>query len=217
MNIGEALLRPVVGLGTTVWFVTVLAAFAGSTSKPVYSADVSWTNRIVSDYHSWIGVHGKRRDMIHQGIDIVGPSGQDIIAIADGWIAETHDERCMGPTVVIDHGRDKEGRRLIALYGHVQDILVEEGQRVSRGDIVARLGNNHHKYRCISGVRHLHLQLGQKRRFRKGTAWGTAYFLKDYSEAINPHLLWADGPNQITCFDKDRNYPPGTITYPVPC
>ncbi|MDE0378047.1 MAG: M23 family metallopeptidase, partial [Rhodospirillales bacterium] len=90
--------------------------------------------------------------MIHQGIDIVGPSGQDIIAIADGWIAETHDERCMGPTVVIDHGRDKEGRRLIALYGHVQDILVEEGQRVSRGDIVARLGNNHHKYRGMCAV-----------------------------------------------------------------
>ena len=217
MRVERGLFRSIAWLLVIVCTATGLAACGTGTGNPVYAPEISSANRIVSDFHSWTGVNGKRRDIIHQGIDIVGPPGQPIIAIADGWVVETHDESCMGPTVAIDHGRDKDGRRLIALYGHVKDILVEEGQTVSRGAIVARLGNNHHAYRCISGVRHLHLQLGQKRRIVKGSAWGTSYFLKDFSEAMNPHLLWADGPHRITCFDKDSDYPPGTITYPVPC
>ena len=173
--------------------------------------------RIVSDFHSWTGVWGGRRKMIHQGIDIVGRSGQPIIAIADGRVVETHVEKCWGPTVVIDHGRDKHGKRLIALYGHVGKILVREGQAVSRGDLVARLGDNHRRFKCMVGVRHLHLQLGRIRRLDKGRAWGHAYFLRDSFDGVNPHLLWADGPNRVTCFEKDRNYPRGTLTYPVPC
>ena len=208
--------RSIASLLVIVFAAAGLAACVTGTGHPVYAPDFA-ANRIVSDFRSWIGVNGKRRDLLHQGIDIVGPPGQPIIAIADGRVAETHNEWCLGPTVVIDHGRDKDGRRLIALYGHVKDILVEEGQAVSRGDIVARLGDNYYAHRCIAGVRHLHLQLGQKRRIYKGTFWGTAYFLEDYAKASNPHLLWADGPYQVTCFDEDRYYLPGTITYPIPC
>ena len=140
-----------------------------------------------------------------------------MIAIADGRVVETHAEKCWGPTVVVDHGPDKDGKPLIALYGHVGAILVREGQAVSRGDLVARLGNNHRKFKCMVGVRHLHLQLGRIRRLSKGTYWGHAYFLRDSFDGVNPHLLWADGPYRVTCFDEDRNYPRGTLTYPVPC
>lgn len=183
----------------------------------VYPKDLKRRLRILSDFHSWIGVNGKRRSAIHQGIDIKGRSGQSVIAIADGRVVETHVEKCWGPTVVIDHGTDKHGKPLIALYGHVGKILVREGQAVSRGDPVARLGNNHRKFKCIVGVRHLHLQLGRTRRLSKGTFWGHAYFLVDSFHGVNPHLLWADGPYRVTCFEKVRKYPRGTLTYPVPC
>ena len=183
----------------------------------VYPRNLNHKLRIASDFHSWTGVNGGPRKAIHQGIDIVGRSGQPIIAIADGRVVETHVEKCWGPTVVIDHGRDKHGKRLIALYGHVGKILVREGQAVSRGDLVARLGDNHRRFKCMFEVRHLHLQLGRIRRHSKGNAWGHAYFLVDSFDGVNPHLLWANGPNRVTCFDKDRNYPRGTLTYPVPC
>lgn len=188
-----------------------------ASTKVVYPKGLKRRLRIVSDFHSWRGVNGGRRSQIHQGIDIVGRSGQPIIAIADGRVVETHVEQCWGPTVVIDHGPDKDGKPLIALYGHVGEMLVREGQAVSRGDIVAELGNNHRRFKCMVGVRHLHLQLGRVRRHSKGNAWGHAYFLRDSFDGVNPHLLWADGPYRVTCFDEDRNYPRGTLTYPVPC
>ena len=169
------------------------------------------------DFHSWVGANKKPRDSIHQGIDIAGRSGQRVIAIVDGLVVETHVEKCWGPTVVIDHGIDKDGKPLIALYGHVGKFLVREGQTVSRGDVIARLGNNQRKFKCMFRVRHLHLQLGRIRRLVKGTYWGHAYFLLDAFNAVNPHLLWADGPYRVTCLDKKRRYPRGTLTYPMPC
>ena len=154
--------------------------------------------RIVSNFHvrRW-------RGMIHQGIDIWGLPGQPIIAVADGQVIETYTSKCAGPIVVIDHGRDKNGKPLIAQYVHVQDILVEERQAVSRGDMVARLGDNYSQFECIGGSPHLHLELLRTRR--------------NGNKGINPHLLWADGPYHITCFDENRNYPTGTLTYPMPC
>ena len=182
-----------------------------------YPSNVDRGVKIISDFHSWMGANGKSRGSIHQGIDITGPFGQPVIAIADGTVVETHVEKCWGPTVVIDHGNDKDGKPAIAVYGHLGEILVDEEQAVSRGDVIARLGNNHHEFECMFGVRHLHLQLGRARRIHKGTNWGHAYFLMDSFNSFNPHLLWGDGPYRVTCFDKGREYPQGTLTYPVPC
>ena len=152
--------------------------------------------RIIADFNV------RRMDgKIHQGIDIWGLPGQPIIAIADGRVIETYIYSCAGPTVTIDHGRDKDGKPLIAFYVHVQDMLVEEGQAVLRGDLIARMGDNYSQFKCIRSP-HLHLELGRSRHAVDG---------------INPHPLWADGPYHVTCFDKDRDYPPGTITYPMPC
>ena len=174
---------------------------------------------IISDFQSPFGVKGRRRPANHQGIDITGPIGQPILAVADGKVLETTVEKCWGPTIVVDHGRALDGRKLIALYGHLGDMLVSEGDKVQRGQLIARLGNNQANFRCIGGVRHLHFQLGQKYRKKgeKGAAWGHTFFLYDGGKGINPHQLWADGPNWVTCFDPSKSYRKGTLTYPVPC
>ena len=176
IGVRKRLVRTLTAFAVAVCSVAALAACSGGPGSgdvaTTYPSGVASANRIISEYRSWIGVDGKRRDAIHQGIDIGGPFSQPIIAVADGRVIETHTDRCWGPTVAIDHGSDTDGQPLIALYGHVDDILVEEGQTVSRGDVVARLGNNHHGFRCIGGVRHLHLQLGRERRVNKGSYWG---------------------------------------------
>jgi murein DD-endopeptidase MepM/ murein hydrolase activator NlpD len=175
--------------------------------------------KIASGFQSWIGVNGLRRSNLHQGIDIKGNDGQQILAVADGTVLEATEEKCWGPTIAVDHGKGKDDKEIVALYGHVGVMLVAAHDKVKRGQIIALLGNNQDKFKCIYGVRHLHFQIGREYRdqFNKGDYWGWAYFLKDGAEGINPHLYWADGPNKVTCFESNKKYTPGTITYPVPC
>jgi murein DD-endopeptidase MepM/ murein hydrolase activator NlpD len=174
--------------------------------------------RIISDFKSMRGVNGGLRNASHQGIDITGPVGQPILAIADGTVLDAEVGRCWGPTLTVDHGTGPDGRPLIALYGHLGEMLVEPGDTVTRGQLIARLGDNQDRYRCIWGVRHLHLQLGRDyREGPKGTWWGHVRWLEDGARGVNPHQYWADGPGRITCFREGAVYPEGTITYPVPC
>ena len=175
------------------------------------------TNPILSDFGSMSGVNTRPRDHIHQGIDIIGPKNQPIIAIADGKVLETTVEDCWGATVIIDHGVSSDGKNLIAIYGHVGDFLVEENQIIKRGDIIAKLPEKV-KYRCMARVRHLHLQIGQRYcKKEEKDNWGCKYFIKDFYMSLNPHDYWADGANKVTCFEKNRVFKKGTITYPFPC
>ncbi|MBY5934327.1 M23 family metallopeptidase [Tateyamaria omphalii] len=174
--------------------------------------------KIISDFRSRTNVRGGLRLSVHQGIDLAGPNGSQIIAAADGRVLETDVGSCWGPTVVIDHGIGRDGKPLIAAYGHLGQMQVKSGQSVRRGQLIGTLGNNQRDFRCIGGVRHLHFQLGRAWRGpEKGTFWGHMRYLRDGKRGTNPHQYWADGPNRVTCFDAGRSYPAGTLTYPVPC
>ncbi len=201
--------------GLAASFVLVsLVACASMADSVTYPPNAP---RIASDFNSILGVNGKRRTSRHNGIDIIGDDGQPILAAANGKVLETTVEGCWGPTIAIDHGKDREGKNIIALYGHVGPMLVEKGDEVSRGQVIAHLGKvDHH---CMFGVRHLHFQIGRDYRgeAEKGNTWGHSYFLKDGGRGVNPHFYWADGPAKVTCYEPDRSYPPGTLTYPVPC
>ena len=174
------------------------------------------TPKIVSDYGSWIGVNDKKRKMPHQGVDIQDKPGTPILAARDGSVLEVHDEKCWGLTVAIDHGPDPGGEKLYALYGHLGAHSVEQGTKVKRGQKIGEMGDDL-KRNCTGGVGHLHFQLGRRYRTSKQRWWGSAYFLEDYRDAPNPHLYWADGPFQVTCFEPQKTYPPYSLTYPVQC
>ena len=99
---------------------------------------------IAAHFRSRLGINGRMRpaDQLHQGIDIKGPAGQPIIAAADGTVLETHDDTCWGPTISIDHGNGHDGKKLIALYGHLDEMLVKAGSEIVRGQLIGKLGNN---------------------------------------------------------------------------
>ena len=73
---------------------------------------------------------------MHEGLDIAAPPGTPIIAPADGTIKFAGERRGFGLTLEIDHGYG-----YTTLYGHCQRIDVEEGNRVTRGDVVAHVGS----------------------------------------------------------------------------
>ena len=185
----------------------------GKTKKFKFSKEVP---KIISDFGSLTGLGGRKRKMPHQGIDIHDIPGTTILAARDGTILEVLDEKCWGLTIAVDHGPDSDGKKLYALYGHLGTHSVEEEEKVKRGQKIGEMGDDL-KRNCTGGVGHLHFQLGRRYRTSKKRWWGSAYFLEDFKDAPNPHLYWADGPYQVTCFESGKIYLPHTLTYPVLC
>ena len=80
---------------------------------------------------------------LHGGIDITGGGcyGEPIVAAADGVVQIAEWDDSYGYYVMIDHGNDSAGRRIMTLYGHSCQLLVSPGQTVSAGETIALIGS----------------------------------------------------------------------------
>jgi murein DD-endopeptidase MepM/ murein hydrolase activator NlpD len=79
---------------------------------------------------------GFRWGRIHEGIDISGHIGDPIYAADGGTVIFSGTEGGYGNIVKIDHGNG-----YITYYGHNSKNLVKVGQKVSKGQEIAKLGN----------------------------------------------------------------------------
>ncbi len=73
---------------------------------------------------------------MHAGVDIPGPVGTPIYATADGIIDHAARQGGYGNMVEINHGKGIATR-----YGHLSRILVDDGQKVTRGQLIALMGS----------------------------------------------------------------------------
>jgi len=90
----------------------------------------------------WISSYfGKRTDPFtgkranHTGIDFAGKAGDEIVAVADGVVTWSGDRYGYGIMVEINHGNGYSTR-----YAHNSENLVEVGEEVRKGQIVAHMG-----------------------------------------------------------------------------
>ena len=87
------------------------------------------------------GVYGSQRILNgnprapHWGIDIAAPTGTPVNAPAGGVVTLTHDMYFSGLTIFLDHGHG-----LISSFLHLNEIRVEEGQRVEQGELIGKVG-----------------------------------------------------------------------------
>ncbi|WP_447979683.1 M23 family metallopeptidase [Candidatus Nitrospira bockiana] len=79
-------------------------------------------------------INGQARNP-HNGEDIAAPMGADVVAMNDGVVRLTVDHFFSGKGVFIDHGLG-----LYSMYFHLSEILVEEGQSVTRGQVIGKVG-----------------------------------------------------------------------------
>jgi murein DD-endopeptidase MepM/ murein hydrolase activator NlpD len=85
----------------------------------------------------------------HKGIDLAAQRGTAVMASHDGLVLYTGKEfRGYGKMVMIE----KDG--WATLYGHLDKIVVYEGQRVKQGDVIGALGNTGR-----SSGPHLHFEI----------------------------------------------------------
>ena len=123
------------------------------------------------------------RYLLHNGLDVSEPFNTPVLAMADGTVVVAGDDysrlygwRCdwYGHLVVIELDDRWLDQPVYILYGHVLDISVNVGDRVSRGEQVAEVG--------IGGAAtlpHLHFEI------RVGT--------NEFGSTRNP-LLWLRPP-----------------------
>ena len=85
----------------------------------------------------------------HRGIDIAGPKGTKVMSIADGKIIHSGRKGGYGRMIEVQHENNLRSR-----YAHLSATLVKKGQRVSRGDVIGRVGSTGR-----STGPHLHLEV----------------------------------------------------------
>jgi murein DD-endopeptidase MepM/ murein hydrolase activator NlpD len=74
--------------------------------------------------------------MFHEGLDISNDVGTPVHATGDGVVqAEGRTEAGLGNMIMINHGYG-----YTTVYGHLDKILVQPGEHVKRGEIIARSG-----------------------------------------------------------------------------
>ena len=73
---------------------------------------------------------------LHTGVDIGAPRGADFIAANDGIVTKASFNTAYGNMVIIDHGGG-----VSTLYAHGDEILVQVGQVVKRGNPVLKVGS----------------------------------------------------------------------------
>ncbi len=73
----------------------------------------------------------------HEGVDFSAPVGTDIYATGQGEVVRVvKSKRGYGNNILIDHGFGYQ-----TFYAHCNKILVEKGQKVKRGQVIATVGN----------------------------------------------------------------------------
>lgn len=86
--------------------------------------------------------YGVRKDpftgkpAMHKGIDFAGKEGAAVIATAGGVVTWADDRYGYGQLIEINHGNEIKTR-----YGHNKTLLVNVGDVVAKGQVIARMGN----------------------------------------------------------------------------
>jgi len=132
-----------VGVDITEEETLELQAFTDDATETKY-----WDGKFVSPvppelsaaYSSYYGgrrsYNGSGYFYFHSGLDYFSLMGGDIYAAAPGKVIYQGSLLLHGNTTMIDHGWG-----VYTLYAHQSEFLVEEGQKVSAGELIGKVGN----------------------------------------------------------------------------
>ena len=96
---------------------------------------VSGGGRISSGFGARLSPFNQEKSY-HYGVDIAGTYGTPILAVADGVVSFSGWRGGYGWFVLINHPNGFQ-----TAYGHNSKLLVENGQRVKKGQKIALIGN----------------------------------------------------------------------------
>ena len=129
---------------------TLTRNFERLANTPSIMPTVGWLSSHFSQSRFHPVLHMNRP---HEGIDVTAPMGAPIVAPASGIVKSvTRNEPGYGNTLEIDHGNG-----IVTKFAHCSRIAVHAGQRVTRGQVIAFVGNT-----GLSTGPHLHYEVHVK-------------------------------------------------------
>jgi len=96
----------------------------------------------------------------HTGVDYACKEGTDILAVADGVVANANWGKSYGTQIV----QKIEGQDVWVIYAHLSKSLVKAGDKVTKGQHIGESGNTGN-----SSGPHLHFENRDNIRWSKGT------------------------------------------------
>ncbi len=96
-------------------------------------------------------------ELFHSGIDFAAEKGTPVTAAADGIVAKTGTDTQCGNYVILLHGNGDA-----TYYSCLDEILAEEGGRITRGDQIGTVGNS-----GTSTGPHLHFAVSREGKYIK--------------------------------------------------
>lgn len=108
--------------------------------------------------HRTVSSHfGERWGRKHEGLDIPAPKGTPVVATAEGQVRYNSNKvRGYGNMIVIEHPG-----KIFSVYAHLSKSHVKQGQKVKKGQMIARVGNTGR-----STGPHLHFEIRVRNRAR---------------------------------------------------
>lgn len=140
----------------------------------------------------------------HKGMDLAAPEGQRVKAAGQGTVVfagrvgtENPPWARLGNVVVLAHSES-----YYTVYAHLSRVLVEEGRRVSRGQVVGEVGNS-----GWSTAPHLHYEV---RRSVGGelVPVDPAFFLLDYPLTGEELAVGGPGGNSLDLLGSEKEVVP---------
>jgi len=89
------------------------------------------------------------KQTFHRGLDFSVPVGTPVRVTGDGVVKAVQQQRGFGRVIKVDHGNG-----VVTVYAHLDQQMVQKGDRVSRGDIIGKSGNTGR-----SSAPHLHYEI----------------------------------------------------------
>lgn len=90
-----------------------------------------------------------RKQENHNGVDIAVAEGTDVLAVKSGIVTEVRTSATYGKVLTYE---TEDGYTV--MYAHLSAVLVQEGERIRQGQVVAKSGNT-----GLSTGPHLHYSL----------------------------------------------------------
>ncbi len=98
---------------------------------------------------------------LHTGIDIGISSGKSVVAAGDGKVIHANWLGGYGKVIMIDHGGG-----IVTLYAHNSSLVVSEGDKVKKGDVVSKAGST-----GMSTGPHLHFEVRKDGKYVDPIPW----------------------------------------------